>query len=347
MACRLAIGDEMIGELMRYFGSKTSTLEGLRTLIGGHVSGGTMCDPFGGIGTVGGFFKSMGFRVHTGDILLFAHFFQVARLHYSELPSFDTLKQAEGWTDTREVVDALCCTGELGSWFANAYAGDRLFFSSENAMRVDAAWRQIIAWRERDLVSSDEHAYLMASLINSMDAVANTAGTYYAHLKTLQAKARRPFVFRLLKPVEGPLGKSMRSDALELVQQRSWDLVYLDPPYNGRSYASYYHLPETIALGHTPGAVTGKAGMPSRHKPASGYNSRLTAEKEFTSLLEATDARVLVFHYSDDGILPPELVRELLSARGKVTSHCLEALGYSTVAQRRRVTHRAYVVVAA
>lgn len=50
------------------------------------------------------------------------------------------------------------------------------------------------------LTSSKENSLLTASLIDSMDWVANTAGTYYAYLKGWSHKASRTFRFNLVQP---------------------------------------------------------------------------------------------------------------------------------------------------
>jgi adenine-specific DNA-methyltransferase len=81
-----------------------------------------------------------------------------------------------------------------------------------------------------------------------MDSVANTAGTYYAYIKTMSRKATKPFIFHLIAPTQGNLFcNSLLCDANLLVKELSSDILYLDPPYNERNYQRYYHLPENIA----------------------------------------------------------------------------------------------------
>ena len=63
---------------MRYLGSKTLLLDKIYEIVKDYSNDGIFCDPFGGIGTVGSYMKKKGYQVITGDILQFAHFFQVA-----------------------------------------------------------------------------------------------------------------------------------------------------------------------------------------------------------------------------------------------------------------------------
>ncbi|MCS5874311.1 DNA adenine methylase [Klebsiella pneumoniae subsp. pneumoniae] len=44
------------------------------------------------------------------------------------------------------------------------------------------------------------------------------------------------------------------------VKNKAYDLVYLDPPYTKRQYASYYHILETIAFGDEP-IIEGVSGL--------------------------------------------------------------------------------------
>ncbi|WP_312422542.1 DNA adenine methylase [Epilithonimonas sp.] len=50
-------------------------------------------------------------------------------------------------------------------------------------------------------------------------------------------------------------------DSNELITQVKGDILYLDPPYNGREYGSYYHLLNTIALYDIDFEPKGKKGL--------------------------------------------------------------------------------------
>src|SRR6185436_6043411 len=112
---------------------------------------------------------------------------------------------------------------------------------------------RINQWCRNNWVTQNQRAVLLASLINSMDRVANTAGTYYAYLKSWHRKALKPFRFELVRSSRGPQkGHCILADANTLVGSREYDILYLDPPFNERCYSSYYHLPESLARRHTP-----------------------------------------------------------------------------------------------
>lgn len=329
---------------MRYFGSKFSTLEDLGKIIVGRAPKGTFCDAFGGIGTVGAFFKALGYRVWTGDVLLFAHYFQVARIHRQRLPSFRRVRQELGAKTTHEVVAALGNGHRRDGWFVEEYAKRRQFFTMENARAIESAWRTILKWRAAGWLTFEEEAVLLASLIQSMDQVANTAGTYYAYLKHWHRKAKRPFHMEILKPAPGPHGGSCQLTPAEtLVPQRIFDVIYLDPPYNERSYPHYYHLPETIACGNKP-RVHGASGVPIDGLQRSAFNDASRAPAALRTLIKLARFRWLAFHYADDGLIPRADVHEILSEYGTFEEFVLQSRGYTTQNIARQVSHRLYLV---
>jgi adenine-specific DNA-methyltransferase len=329
---------------MRYFGSKCSTVQSLYDLVSAKVRSGSLCDPFGGIGVVGSFFKAHGYRVCSGDILTFAHYFQLASIQASRMPNFSRLRTTLGFTALREVVDCLNTAKRNSGWFVREYSEKRQFFTPDNASRIEGCRVLLRRWRNQGLLSDLEYAVLAASLINSMDKVANTAGTYYAYLKQWQRKALQRFFFRFVSPTRGVPGcRAVLADAKIVVGLEDWDVLYLDPPHNSRSYDGYYHLPETLALGAAP-KTSGKAGIPMRPKRQSLFNVSRKALGALEEILAAAQFRLLVFHYSDDGIIPKADLKRLFSSVGRTQCRTLTALGYNTERKCRVVKHNVYLV---
>lgn len=315
----------------------------LHQLIASRRPSGTFCDPFGGIGTVGSSFKAKGYEVWTGDILAFAHCFQVARVQCSHAPRFLRLCKALNLKCTAQIVEHLNTIHPERSWFVREYSETRRFFTPENAARIEACRLQINKWSRHGWISEQEEAVLLASLINSMDKVANTAGTYYAFLKHWYRKARKPFRFDLIPVTRGACGHSVLCEAKSLVSAREFDTLYLDPPYNERDYASYYHLPETIALKQAP-HPHGKAGVPAAARPHSPFNRPNMARSALVDLLKNARFKTLAFHYSDQGLISPKDIRAILTNYGRLEVFRLRSKGYSTVAFPRNVNHRLYLV---
>ncbi len=329
---------------MRYFGSKYSTLAQLATIFKARVPRGTFCDAFGGVGTVGAYFKTLGYRVSTGDVLLFAHCFQVARIRCQRMPAFRRVREELGLKSGASIIEALTQGRRRDGWFVQHYAKERKFFTLANAQEVERVWKNILAWRDAGWLSANELAVLMASLIHAADQVANTAGTYYAFLKQWHRKAERPFRMELLRSTQGSHGGTCHlGPAYTLVAQRKYDLLYLDPPYNERSYAHYYHLPETIARGVRP-CVGGMAGVPVNGLERSVFNDPNNAATALRKLLETARFRWLAFHYADDGIISRVEVRKILNEYGRFEEFVLQSRGYTTKRIARQVPHRLYML---
>jgi len=328
---------------MRYFGSKVSTLDILYGHISSRVPTGSFCDPFGGIGSVGSYFQARGYEVWSGDILKFPHFFQIARLKFSPL-FFEKLLAHLGLSSHFDLICYMNSITPKNGWFVKEYAINRMFFTVRNAMQIQSCRLQIQKWAKLSLITYEEHAVLLASLINSMDKVANTAGTYYAFLKTLYRKAENAFKFELIQPLPfESKGFCFNEPAESLVSRKHFDVLYLDPPYNQRSYSHYYHLPETIAQEKTP-IVHGMSGIPKLISCVSGFNSPREAKKSLTNVIDSAKFNLLVFHYADDGIIPEKEVKDLLSSYGNVEDFLIDSKGYTTIRNHRKQEHHLYLV---
>lgn len=329
---------------MRYIGSKAYTLDRLHDLISRRIPKGVLCDPFGGIGTVGSYFKRKGYTVWCGDLLTFAHCFQVARVENNRNPVFRRLRKELNLGSRSQIIELLNRVRSNDGWFVTQYAKRRRFFTRGNAARIEACRNCIRQWSRKGWVTRSEEAVLLASLINSMDKVANTAGTYYAYLKGFYRKAKKPFRFELMPHTPSKTAcRSFLCEASDLVAARAFDILYLDPPYNERNYSNYYHLPETIARAEAP-TTRGKAGIPVVHRPTSAFNSPTRAHQALLELLSNARFRLLAFHYSDDGLISPAQVRSILSQFGKVEHFALKTKGYTTHSASRTVKHRLYLV---
>ncbi|MBW8326319.1 MAG: DNA adenine methylase [Prolixibacteraceae bacterium] len=303
---------------MRYIGSKNSLLNDIYGIVEPVMDKGSFCDPFGGIGVVGSFFKGKGFEVTSSDILTFPYYFQIAKIQNNSISSFSNLFNSLAINSIDELLCILNNTQYDSGWFYENYAIKRQFFTIENAKKIEGCRRLIFDWSCNGLITKEEKAVLLASLINSMDKVANTAGTYYAYLKGWYRKALQPFKFEIISPSIGNLNcKSYNLNAFELVNGMEYDVLYLDPPYNQRSYSRYYHLPESIA-NLEENEVHGKSGSPILPSIISDFNSSKRAFSALEEIVLNTKFKLLLFHYTDEGLISNKELYHLFSNLGKV-----------------------------
>lgn len=329
---------------MRYLGSKTLLLSKIAKVVEEYNGAGVFCDPFGGIGTVGNYMKKLGYSVITGDILNFAHYFQVALIENNEENCFCKLK---GYLNVHMQSDLEKYLSEIvmeRGWMIEEYATKRKFFTYENACHIQGCIDNIKLWKKEGLLTDKEYAILIASLIQSFDNVANTAGTYYAYLKEYYRKAKRPFKFKMLETTVGNNHcKSYLKDANELVKSVKCDILYLDPPYNERDYGRYYHLPETVSKGVVP-KPSGKSGVFIVDNKKSRYNSN-QALVAFEDLIQHANAKCIIFHYTDNGLINIEDARGVLKQKGDVEEFYFDCRGYNTTNISNKCQHHMFKVV--
>ena len=100
-----------------------------------------------------------------------------------------------------------------------------------------------------------------ARQLEAIDKHANTASVYGAFLKKLKNTAQKIFELRPLNIIINEEEHEIYNDDINnLIKNIKGDILYLDPPYNHRQYATNYHLLETIAQYDEP-EIYGKTGL--------------------------------------------------------------------------------------
>ena len=319
---------------MNYIGSKLSLLEFLDESINKVVDKNcdTFCDLFAGTGIVGSYFKKKGYKIIANDIQYYSY---VLNRHYignhkellflkliKEIPELKNIdvKNRKGF-----VCDYLSkLKGAKGFIYKN-YCFDgtkdkeepRQYFSDENGMRCDAIRQKIESWKKENIISDDEYYFLITSLIESIDKYANTASVYGAFLKKFKKTARNNLI---LKPAELIINDQdhevFNEDINEVAGKVKGDILYLDPPYNQRQYATNYHMLETIAKYDNP-KIHGKTGLREYQNQKSLYCSRTQAKKAFNDLILKAKAKYIFLSYNNEGLMTLGDIKEIMSLRGK------------------------------
>ena len=136
-----------------------------------------------------------------------------------------------------------------GYFYKNYSLGgsSRMYFSEENAARIDYFRSQIEDWFSTEKISENEYHYLLACLIESVSLVANTAGVYGAFLKKWDSRALKKIIF-----LDVSDGRKAISDVQiymnkieNIISDIDCDILCLDPPYTQNQYGTQYHLLET------------------------------------------------------------------------------------------------------
>jgi adenine-specific DNA-methyltransferase len=312
---------------MRYIGSKAASLPSITQVIRRTAVGlTTLCDPFAGACTVSRHFKAMGWRVVTGDILKQSYTLQVAHIELNRAPAFPGIILPSLRADDRTAAPHLRVLSLLNSLpgvsgfvtreYSLAGSARRFYFTVANARRIDRIREEIDVWHAAGKISGVEKCYLIACLLEAVDRVANTAGTYYAYLKKLYRKAKQQISLRPLAICDNKEKNEANCDeAIRVVEKAETDVVYLDPPYNKRNYGAYYHLPETIVLWDAP-EVKGKCGI-RQGVCGSPFYHRNTAADALGELIKSARGKMIVVHYAEKGLIPHKAILQQLKARGE------------------------------
>ncbi len=203
--------------------------------------------------------------------------------------------------------------------FSPAGPERRKFFTAANAARIDACRKRIQTWRRSGKLRGEaEHAFLLASLMRSCARVANTTGTYTAFMRDFLQRAVRPL--RIL-PAHTECGKAagrhavLQGDAADAARARAFDVVYLDPPFNARHYASYYGFYNFLIAYDPSKRVVGRTAAPAEYY-RSPWGKRGTAQRSLAELVDALadgGVREHVFMaYNNHGVLSKlDIMKEL------------------------------------
>ena len=311
----------------RYIGSKARIVDAIMEHVG-TPDGGVFVDAFAGTGAVAEAASKAGWPVLVNDHLASSAIISLARVVSHDQASFqsfggylnavDTLNQSRPlpgfiWKEYSPASSAHCGVA-------------RMYFTEENAQRIDGIRHTIASWANGELIDEGEEKLLIADLIGASNRIANTAGTYGCFLSSWQRQSLEPLSLVPRKiPRQSPPSKMSNGDILD-VKCSPADTVYLDPPYTKRQYAAYYHIVETIALGDEP-IVEGVCGIrPWRHI-ASDYCYKARAAKALQKLVSELPARRVFLSYSDEGHVPLDTLNEVLQGLGKVIRHDLESIG--------------------
>ncbi|MCK9456195.1 MAG: DNA adenine methylase [Candidatus Riflebacteria bacterium] len=311
---------------MRFIGNKESIVEQIDSFIESKVDSNdklTLFDAFCGTGSVSDRLKDK-YNIVINDNLKWATVYTAGRLyapscHFKKL-DFDPF---EFLNHNNE---------RFHGFIYKTYApteSDRMYFTPENASRIDYFRKQIEDWYRDDLLSESEYMFLLASLIESVSKVSNTAGVYGAFLKKWDGRALKPIEF--IKPAYNkcaPGGVKIYNDKIEnIISDVECDILYLDPPYTQNQYGTQYHLLETIILNDCPSVskVTGsRPVMPMRSDWSKEYKVNILFDK----IIATTKARYIILSYNSDGFMSKDYIEAAMKRYGKPETYCCKKISY-------------------
>jgi adenine-specific DNA-methyltransferase len=296
---------------VKYIGSKASLVDKILAFVTEHLPADapkTILDVFTGTTRVAQAFRSQGWQVTTSDLSWAAEaythaFIQRTAASGARIPALiaqlTALEPQSGWI-TATYCDVVTADGGIVK-----------MWKPENGRKADAMREQIRAWESSGHCSHHEAMILVTCLIFALDKVDSSVGVQQAYLKTWAARASNPLELKDLPFYDGPVGTHIVGDAL-VNPYAAATVAYLDPPYSAHSYATYYHIWDSIVRWDRPavGLKTNRRidrisnSVEEDESMKSAWNSKRTALEAFLMLVSRLPVQYVVISYNDESLVP-------------------------------------------
>jgi adenine-specific DNA-methyltransferase len=298
---------------MNYIGSKHKLSSFIKTtilsVVGTDIQNKTFCDIFAGTGIIGRVFKTSVKKVLSNDIEYYSFVLNKNYIeNHIDIPN--KLQYIETLNDLPLISD-----GFIYKNYCIGGNAERQYFSDYNGRKIDTMRLKIEEWKSNNEINDNLYYFLLCSLLESADKIANTASVYGAFLKQIKKSAQKELVLQAaLFEINNNIHKVFNMDANTLIKKISGDILYMDPPYNERQYGANYHLLNTIAeyRDFTP---KGKTGLRNYYK--SKYCSKNSIQTEFEDLIKNAQFKYLFLSYNNEGLMSGEEIKKTMTKYGK------------------------------
>jgi len=296
---------------MNYIGSKHKLskfiIYSISSIIDGKLSNKIFCDLFAGTGIIGRNFKPYVKKVISNDLEYYSYV-----LNRNYIGNHSPIKNKELFIFRLNELEGI--DGFIYHNYCKGGNGERLYFSDYNGQKIDSIRTQIECWKTGNEIDEDLYYFLLTSLIESADKVANTASVYGAYLKKLKKTAQKRLV---VQPAHFHTNENehevYNKDSNVLIKQIKGDILYLDPPYNSRQYGANYHMLNTIAR-YDVFIPKGKTGL--REYEKSNYCSKSKVKNEFKELIANAQFKYIFLSYNNEGLMSFDEIKDIMEKYG-------------------------------
>jgi len=288
-------------------------------------------DVFSGSGIVSRYFKQFASKLYANDLEGYSKTINNCYLMNKSQIDIDKLKNYYN-----EILDKISCDGLTEGFISELYSpkndksikkGERVFFTTRNAMYIDTA---------RILIEEIPEPYktlLLAPLLYEASNKNNTSGVFKGFYKNSETKIGQ---FggngkNALKRILGEINLELpvlskyecevnifQEDSNNLIRKLPLvDLAYLDPPYNQHPYGSNYFMLNLINEYKRPNEISVVSGIPKGWNK-SRYNNKLTAIESMEEMCENINARYILISFNSEGFIAKEKMIEILAKYGEI-----------------------------
>lgn len=311
---------------MKYIGNKTRIINFIEYSLKQEkidYNNKKILDLFAGTGSVSTFFLKNDSIVYSCDNMLYSVCEQYRVNYFNVEPNFIELSKIVKDCSLDGILNYLNKLEPIKGYFFDNYAPSgkykRMYFSDLNAKKIDAIRNEIGKWEA--LLPKEKYLFLLGILMCAADKVSNTSGTYGAYLKIWRSMALKEIY--LEKPEFISRGKCIieLGDVADFVKKHNdADIVYMDPPYNKRQYASNFHVLENIVV-YDKQELKGKTGLRDYTLQKSDYCIKSKVKVAFEKLVQNINSKYLVMSYSTEGLLTEQEILEILNKKGETKTY--------------------------
>ncbi len=296
-------------ENRRYIGSKADLSDWIMESIQKNCSGDIFADIFAGTAIVTKKAAQKYSKLIVNDFLYSNNIIYKAFFDINDWDKKKLEQYIEKWNkkDTNKLKE---------NYFSVNFGGK--FFNIDDAKKIGAIREDL---QFSNLFNEKEKNILLASLIYSIDKIANTVGHYeaYFHVNSIPQQ----FIYQIINPSPIKNIEIYREDVASLVKKIKADIIYMDPPYNSRQYSRFYHVLENLVKWEKP-KLEGVALKP----PVENMSEycRKNAPVVFKELIDNLQCKFIAVSYnntynskssSSKNKISLEQIEEILNLKGK------------------------------
>lgn len=272
----------------RYTGSKYKLMEWIRELIIDNCKGNSFFDVFAGTGAVTEYMLNDYKEFIINDFL------------YSNEAIYKgfLLQEEYNWNKLINLVEKYnkIDKEKLDENYISINYGDK-YFNREDSKLIGIIREDIEEKFLKNEINNKEYFILLASLLFSVDKIANTCGHYDAYRKIDNIESKFKYDLILPKKLrENQKVEIYKEDANLLSKKINADIAFIDPPYNSRQYSRFYHVLENITKWEKP-ELFGTALKPKEENMSDYCKS--SAPKAFEDLIENLNVNYIVVTYNN------------------------------------------------
>lgn len=324
-------------ETLNYIGSKKTLFNSILEVCQNNIKDmdkKTFADLFSGTGTIGYNMNKYCKKIVANDLEYYSYIINYALLkcNYS-----DKIKNIINDMNILEPID----DGLIYKNFSENENCERMFFTNENAKKCDSVRVYLNRLYDKKNICYKEFIFLLASIIVSIDKVANTSSVYGAYLKKYKKSSLNKL---LIKPMHTSKNSSTDNEIYNekvenLIINKVFDVVYLDPPYNHRQYSGNYSPLNYIAHYDENIELIGKTGLIKDYNK-SIFCSKTKVKEGFTKMIDNLNCEYIILSYNNEGLLCFDDLKTILLNKGNTI---LYKINYNKFKAQKKVKEKSVI----